>query len=338
MLTSLYTTKMSASKKQLQARFTKIRSRRTSKVMSAVTAIFIAAAMLAATVVFAAAEVNGLEHWEKNEAYFLAGITGKANFAPQNSPEWLKSVSDNGKVGVFVKRTDIRETSGLVSHLKTVTLSGNVGKMDFIQKSSCGYYGKNGEELLVVFDTVEAEGNPYGAVNPEKVYIKALDAGEYAENSGLDYKDFMQSSDFYGFIPLTSTRVIGNFTGIENEYHNSICVNYYTHFESIFNNKHVDGIELEVSKACEDFVAVTANVDVPEACYMQVSICEPDEVPCTGTSRRYKLSEVNGTEMRFSNIFRKDGFEKGKTYTVNFVLSDEEDSVVYRQQDYVIVE
>lgn len=56
MLENIYTTKMSANKKQLQNRFTKIRSSsgRISKMMSFVMAIFVAVTMLCATVVMAA--------------------------------------------------------------------------------------------------------------------------------------------------------------------------------------------------------------------------------------------------------------------------------------------
>ena len=56
MLENIYTTKMSANKKQLQNRFTKIRSSsgRISKMMSFIMAIFVAVTMLCATVVMAA--------------------------------------------------------------------------------------------------------------------------------------------------------------------------------------------------------------------------------------------------------------------------------------------
>lgn len=339
MLTNLYTTKMSADKKQLQNRFSKIRSEnsRFSKTVSALTAVFIITAMLAATVVLAAAESNGLEHHDKNEAYFLAGVTGEAYFTSHSSPEWMKNISDSGNVNVFVKRTDIRETNGLVSHLKTVTLSGNVGSADFFQNSTCGYYGKNGERLLLVFDTSKTAKNPYGEVNTEKIYIKALDKDEYSENEGLDFNDFIESADFNEFTQLTNTREIGNFKNIESEYHNSICINYYTYFENIFNNKSVDGIKLEVSDTENDYIAVTVNIDIPEAYHMQVGICEPNDIPRLGTSKRYSVSEINGKEIRFSNHSRNDGFEKGKTYTVNYVLTDIDDNVIYRQQDFITV-
>jgi len=56
MLENIYTTKMSANKKLLQNRFTKIRSKtgRISKIMSCVMAVLVAVTMLCATVVMAA--------------------------------------------------------------------------------------------------------------------------------------------------------------------------------------------------------------------------------------------------------------------------------------------
>ena len=69
MLENIYTTKMSANKKQLQNRFTKIRSSsgRISKMMSFIMAIFVAVTMLCATVVMAAV-VN------EEEKFFINGI------------------------------------------------------------------------------------------------------------------------------------------------------------------------------------------------------------------------------------------------------------------------
>ncbi len=61
MLENIYTTKMSANKKQLQNRFTKIRSKtgRISKMMSFVMAIFVAVTFVCATVVMAALNSEG---------------------------------------------------------------------------------------------------------------------------------------------------------------------------------------------------------------------------------------------------------------------------------------
>ena len=74
MFENLYTTKMSANKKILQNRFTKIRSKsgRLSKMMALVMSVVIAATFACATAVMAAVGSDGLEYWDKNEIYFDA--------------------------------------------------------------------------------------------------------------------------------------------------------------------------------------------------------------------------------------------------------------------------
>ena len=68
MLENLYTTKMSANKKTLQNRFTKIRrkSGRISKIMAAVMFCAVAITMLGATIVMAA-----MDGWELNNGILL---------------------------------------------------------------------------------------------------------------------------------------------------------------------------------------------------------------------------------------------------------------------------
>lgn len=67
MLEHLHTTKMSANKKTLQNRFTKIRrkSGRISKITAAVMSCAVAVTMLGVTIVMAAVGSDGLEHWDK---------------------------------------------------------------------------------------------------------------------------------------------------------------------------------------------------------------------------------------------------------------------------------
>ena len=66
MLENIYTTKMSANKKQLQNRFTKIRSRsgRISRLMAIFMSIAILITITCATIVMAAVGSDGLEYWD----------------------------------------------------------------------------------------------------------------------------------------------------------------------------------------------------------------------------------------------------------------------------------
>ena len=82
---------MSANKKTLQNRFTKIRSKsgRISKIMAAVMSCAIAVTMLGGAVVMAAVGSDGLEHWDKNEIYFLGSMSFTANTSGKNVPYWV---------------------------------------------------------------------------------------------------------------------------------------------------------------------------------------------------------------------------------------------------------
>ena len=68
MLERLYTTKMSADKKSLQKRFSKIRSKsgRISKLMALFMSVAVLITITCATIVMAAVGSDGLEYWDKN--------------------------------------------------------------------------------------------------------------------------------------------------------------------------------------------------------------------------------------------------------------------------------
>ncbi len=102
MLENIYTTKMSANKKQLQNRFTKIRSKsgRISKIMSCVMAVLVAVTMLCATVVMAA-----LDNEESKELITLYAkgemITLKNKPFIQNNMTYFPLRETFEKLGVF---------------------------------------------------------------------------------------------------------------------------------------------------------------------------------------------------------------------------------------------
>ena len=113
MLENLYTTKMSANKKTLQNRFTKIRrkSGRISKIMAAVMSCAVAITMLGATIVMAAVGSDGLEHWDKNEVYFLSGMTFSINIADNPVPDWVRELAgEKGIINVSLSKYAFRDT------------------------------------------------------------------------------------------------------------------------------------------------------------------------------------------------------------------------------------
>ena len=137
MLENLYTTKMSANKKTLQNRFTKIRSKsgRISKIMAAVMSCAIAVTMLGATIVMAAVGSDGLEHWDKNEIYFLGSMNFTANTSGKNVPYWVNEdvTGKDGNISVTITNYQMRrKVSGYVSLYTIAELSGAKGKTKLI--------------------------------------------------------------------------------------------------------------------------------------------------------------------------------------------------------------
>ena len=132
MLENLYTTKMSANKKTLQNRFTKIRSKsgRISKIMAAVMSCAVAVTMLGATIVMAAVGSDGLEHWNKNEIYFLGSMNFTANTSGKNVPYWVNEdvTGNDGNISVTIRNYQMRrKTRGYVSLCTIAELSGSNG-------------------------------------------------------------------------------------------------------------------------------------------------------------------------------------------------------------------
>ena len=132
MLENLYTTKMSANKKTLQNRFTKIRrkSGRISKIMAAVMSCVIAVTMLGGAVVMAAVGSDGLEHWNKNEIYFLGSMNFTANTSGKNVPYWVNEdvTGKDGNISVTIRNYQMRrKTRGYVSLCTIAELSGSNG-------------------------------------------------------------------------------------------------------------------------------------------------------------------------------------------------------------------
>ena len=137
MFENLYTTKMSANKKTLQNRFTKIRrgSGRISKIMAAVMSCAVAVTMLGATIVMAAVGSDGLEHWNKNEIYFLGSMNFTANTSGKNVPYWVNEdvTGKDGNISVTITNYQMRrKVSGYVSLYTIAELSGAKGKTKLI--------------------------------------------------------------------------------------------------------------------------------------------------------------------------------------------------------------
>ena len=132
MFERLYTTKMSADKKSLQKRFSKIRSKsgRISRLMAIFMSVAVLITITCATIVMAAVGSDGLEYWDKNEVFLLDGIKTTISLEGRNVPQWIyEDVTDTKSVDVTMRRYEYRQTDGWLIPMNLIEFSGNKGKV-----------------------------------------------------------------------------------------------------------------------------------------------------------------------------------------------------------------
>ena len=300
MLENLYTTKMSANKKTLQNRFTKIRSKsgRISKIMAAVMSCAIAVTMLGATIVMAAVGSDGLEHFTKNEIYYKDGVKFSVNVSGKNVPAWVYEdvAGEDGKINVTVNRYQTRDLKGHVNNDHLVELSGEKGKIKLASQSwSMAYkhydgavipdylrqYPYSSEINFIEFNNVgytpetmaitvltDKKENKYRRI---EVYF-AFDDNKKLQtafvNFGIaDKNDNRENMSFDGLQPENGLSYIGNFL---EDYTKSVwngdTANYYfTMYEDNYQNKKTDGIDFNIGKAAAEGIVLNSSVTLQQA-------------------------------------------------------------------------
>lgn len=300
MLENLYTTKMSANKKTLQNRFTKIRrkSGRISKIMAAVMSCAVAITMLGATIVMAAVGSDGLEHWDKNEIYYKDGVKFSVNVSGKNVPTWVYEdvAGEDGKIDVTVNRYQTRDLKGNVNNDHLVELSGEKGQIKLAsQSSSMAYKHYDGAVIpdylrqypcyseinFTEFNNVgyAPESKVITALTDKKeskyrrieVYFAFNDKKEVQTvflNLGIaDKNDNPENMSFDGLQPVDGLTYIGNFLeDYTNDVWNDDTANYYfTMYEDNYQNKKADGIDFNIGKAAAEGIVLNSSVTLPQA-------------------------------------------------------------------------
>ena len=300
MLENLYTTKMSANKKTLQNRFTKIRrkSGRISKIMAAVMSCAIAVTMLGGAVVMAAVGSDGLVHFTKNEIYYKDGVKFSVNVSGKNVPAWVYEdiAGEDGKINVTVNRYQTRDLKGNVNNDHLVELLGEKGKIKLAsQSSSMAYKHYDGAVIpdylrqypcyseinFIEFNNVgyAPESKVITALTDKKeskyrrieVYFAFNDKKEMQTvflNLGIaDKNDNPENMSFDGLQPVDGLTYIGNFLeDYTNDVWNDDTANYYfTMYENNYQNKKADGIDFNIGKAAEEGIVLNSFVTLPQA-------------------------------------------------------------------------
>ncbi len=327
MLENLYTTKMSANKKTLQSRFTKIRSKsgRISKIAAAVMSCAVAVTMLSATVVMAAVGSDGLEHFTKNEIYYKDGVRFSVNVSGKNVPAWVYEdvAGEDGKIDVTVNRYQTRSIKGAVEDDEIVELSGSKGtiklasngkmsaskngfevdaqikaykyrsQINFVEFNNDGYSPKS----MPIMSLIHNKDKKYRRVevcftfNDKKevqtAFVGMINADEY-DNPMSERFDTVRAD--------AALLYIGDFEESYTRYvFNGLPGNYYfSMYEDGYENKKTEGIDFEIAKATTDAIIVSADITLPQVGWVEINVYDKD-----GRNVAYNEEQQDGTSPQY---------------------------------------
>lgn len=345
-----YSTKMSGNMRSLRRRFTAIRRRpgRGEKMMACVTALVLVLSVIFAAAALAHVSSDGTEYWTKDELYFVAGARLSARVSLDNMPQWVKSLSDDGRLSFTVNRVNIRFKDGWVRHSRIMDVSGDLGETRLLSNGDHFY-------AAVSKDKIELSLEP-GA--PAVIFKEGGDGAElwFATRDEDIMTGHVSSKDlreYFGDTPYirisqSDIQYIGDYRKIEEEYGYRDKENAFLYFENNYINRHVEGFDIKIAGA-KGGIDVAVDIDGSwKDGKINISVRKPEFIlqPIGlwgGISR--PVNEVNHSVM---NITRQDyapgHLESGETYVVDVVVTryipDREypaPCIVYRRREYVTV-
>ena len=310
MFENLYTTKMSSSKKALQRRFTKIRSKsgRLAKFMSLLMALVLMAALGAASVVMAATGSDGLEHWDKNEAYYLSGVKFSINTNGTVVPDWVKEIAgQNGNINVSLEKYAFRDIKGeitteiigrFVGEASNLTLSNYTSVFDY-GKSERMYFSGSTEGLTNNFNVIPDDGRhiriTFGIdenglmVNPELEFLKLAPSEGFNESEKAETIFKPDKVDW-----------IGDFYSIQSKRRKlTSCSNYFLPFENNYENKVVKGIDIKIISADNESINIKTNLSNNEISDIKASVYNSENCEISRLNGLEK--DINGYEAKIYN-------------------------------------
>lgn len=303
---------MSASKKQLQMRFSKMRSNtgRKAKIMSLVMAVALLVTTVCATVVMAAVGSDGLEHWDKNEIYYRDGMVFSINVSNKNVPDYVMNdiAGTNGNIEVMLSRYQARNMQGIVTDEYIVQMTGTNGK---IKMSSNGYSSLTETNDVYTYGIDEIKNYKYeteltfiewygvGWVGHDKEpvaqlvdkptdkgkrinLIFGLDENKRIQNVFVKFekadKDDNPLDEKFDFAKSNdgSISYIKNFEKdyiSDCGYGNTDKSNiYFTVYEDDFKNIKNENIDISILSASSDGIKVKTDIKIPEAYRIAINV------------------------------------------------------------------
>ncbi len=346
MLENLYTTKMSANKKALQSRFSKIRSKsgRLSRLMAVIMSVAIAVTMLGATVVMAAVRDDGLEYRSKNEIFFLAGLKTNISVPLDNMPQWLKDISSNGKIGVFLSRTDMKDLHGNVTHGFMLNIAGDKNEADFVMGSAAFNHDSLANSMQFYRkDKLQDEASILLILNSDEEYNTSSLSIFFTTKDSDEHKYFYSSRYKESFINVDESQFefVGDFEKIQKEFKCQISTeDNFTYYERSYNNKKADGIDISISQINQNAIILDIKTASSEFDHVKISVKKQEDILTDQGYFLAELKEYNNFVLK-PNMFYMEDFESGGKYTVDVIVlktvSDDQKTAVYRQRNYITI-
>ena len=293
---------MSTDHKQLRIRFVKMRSKsgRFSKIMAAVMAVTLAFMMMCVTIVMAATGEDGLEHWDKNEAYLIDGTSVSLSTDKENVPQWVyDNVTTDGNMELIMKRYELRMIDGWLIPMNLLEIKGNIGSITLAssavergkvtkqdkETNSYNQFFQQAEEndRFIQYTFIEYNNEGYG--NVKNIMDKFIRAN-IQDNAGV-VLGFTMSEDFKikkAFVSFTvndendnikteypcinidyiNFSDIGDFQNNMQEAYIKIWDYNFSVYEKDYENKSVDEIKISVIEASKERITLDIQCNLPD--------------------------------------------------------------------------
>lgn len=377
MFKNFYTTGMSANAKQLQIRFTKMRSGsgRFSRIMAVIMAVAILSALSCATIVMAAVGSDGLEHFDKNEVYFLRSISFNANISGKNVPDWVYEdvAGADGNINVTIRHYQMRKAVRGDIELHTILeLSGTNGTTRLYSVNGGRINTaalKNDDGTLIRGGAVSSFKNPYvsshrfeeaiepgGLAEHTKPFIdnNILDADTGKEKCveaefGIDDKMTVQGIRLNFCFEEQSSRSKEEFDLIDanldslstiggdaETFFNTGWLSYFTEFEGNYKNTENADVNISVEKASPKEIVVNTNVVLENAKYIKISVLDKNGDVVSVSREDFSDKYTLVRDMHFNEDYSST-FNAGEKYRICIGVLDDNRNLIYRWQDYVTI-
>ena len=272
----------------LQRRFAKIRSKNSkiAKTMSLVMTLALTIAFSAATVVMAVSQDDGLEHWDKNEIYYLSGIKFSIDIGNNPIPDWAEEFAgDNGTVDVNIGEYAFRDTKGNIrnsiigtfsSGSNILRLSQTVSLLDYENRYIMNFSGLP-EELTNDFNIQPDDGRHIRItfeLDDEGIMINpAMEFLELSEEMNFDASEIADTV----FRPEKAD-ILGDFDRTYLNIVNSVSdSSLFLDFEkNNYKNRTVNGIDVEILYAANDKMVIKADSQYDEIKNIKASVYNAD--------------------------------------------------------------